>query len=414
MTLVYKEAENILKSQDKFYISLGLERVKKILSVFGNPQNKIKVIHIAGTNGKGSVCAVLSNILKCAGYKTGLYTSPHLIDYTERIRINNVKIPYEAFCYYMSRVCGVADKEGISLTEFEILTVCAYTYFCDNNVDFAVMETGLGGRLDATNTVSEKLLSIITSVSLDHTERLGNTIDKIASEKAGIITENSNVIVSEDNLGYETIKKYAEKQKSVIYKKEIKSDIIYEKGINYILFNDKKYEFPLLGLYQKKNIPLVLNAVEFLKDNGFFIGEKAIQEGFKTVIWHARLEYIKDKNILIDGAHNPDAAMELKKSLDYYFKDKKRIFIYSSLTTKDFNKISDILFTNEDIIYFYEFNHKNALSYNDFVKTNRGKNIKNCRREDIAKLINCPDLKIITGSLYMIGDICKEFSLIEK
>lgn len=410
MTLTYKDAEKLLESQEKFHISLGLERTLGVLKLFDNPQNKIKIIHIAGTNGKGSVSCTLAGILKAAGYKTGLYTSPHLIDYTERIKINNINISHEDFAKYTEKVCLISDKNNINLTEFEVLTISAYLYFYDNNVDIAIIETGLGGRYDATNTVKNKLLSIITSISYDHTDRLGNTIEKIAYEKAGIITEHSNVIISADNAGYNTIKEVCQNQKSLLTDADKAIKTCFENGKNYLINHDKKYEFNLLGLYQDKNMQLVIKSVEFLNKNGFSISDKDIAYGLKNIIWHARLEYLKDKNIIIDGAHNPDAANELIKSLNYYFNNQKRIFIYSTLNTKDYKTIAKILFKPDDKIYYYEFTHKNAVSYDDYIKTvDWLNNIEKINTNNFEDIINNDGLKIITGSLYMIGEIYKNF-----
>ena len=183
----YEQAKELLTSQGKFHIKLGLERVQAVLKLLKNPQDKVKIIHVAGTNGKGSVCSIVANILKCAGYKVGLYTSPHLVEYTERIRINNEEIPQNIFADYIEKICNLADEHEIHLTEFEILTVMAYKYFADNKVKIAVIETGLGGRFDATNVTKKTFISVITSISLDHTDRLGDTVEKIAFEKEGII-----------------------------------------------------------------------------------------------------------------------------------------------------------------------------------------------------------------------------------
>lgn len=409
MKLTYKNAVEMLQSQSKFYISLGLERILKILDLTGNPQNKTKIIHVAGSNGKGSVSSVLANILKSASYKTGLYTSPHLIEYTERIKINNKDISEDDFALYIEKICSVADSNNINLTEFEILTACAYLYFYENKTDIAVIETGLGGRYDATNTVENKLLSVITSISLDHTDRLGDTIDKIAYEKAGIITKSSNVVVSSCNEGLNIIKEVCEKQNSVIHFAPLDVETVFENGQNYLIYNAEKYEFPLLGLYQKKNMALVLKAVEFLNDNSFNIPGSALKQGLKTVQWHARLEYIKDKNILLDGAHNPDAAIELRKSLDFYFKNQQRIFIYSTLSTKDYKTINKILFRPEDKIYYYEFNHNNAVSYNEYILNTNSNNIFKFHPEELTSILNSEELKIVTGSLYMIGEFTKAF-----
>lgn len=400
----YEQAKELLTSQGKFYINLGLERIQAILKLIGNPQDKIKIIHVAGTNGKGSVSSILANILKCAGYKTGLYTSPHLVEYTERIKINNIDISKEDFAAYIEKICTLAEKKNIHLTEFEILTAIAFKYFADNKVKIAVIETGLGGRFDATNVCKKPILSIITSISLDHTDRLGNTIEKIAFEKAGIIKPKSTIITEISNQGFKVIKNAAEEKKAKLIIATNYVNMNYENGNNYVSIEDIKCEFPLLGLYQKANLSIVLQAVEFLK-----IKTEAIIEGLKTAKWPARLEFIKDKNLLIDGAHNPDAAKELKKSLDYYFNNQKRIFLYSTLNTKDYKEIAKILFNEDDEIYFYEFNNKNAISFEEYKNNNpQLRNIKHFNKDQLKEFLLKPELKIVTGSLYMIGELYNE------
>lgn len=400
MILTYEKAVNLLQSSGRFYINLGLDRIKKILNLLDNPQNKLKIIHIAGTNGKGSVCSILANILKHAGYKTGLYTSPHLVEYTERIKINDVQISQQDFAQNIEFICNLADKNNIPLTEFEILTVCTFKYFNENKTDIVILETGLGGRYDATNVIEHPLLTIITSISLDHTDRLGDTIEKIAYEKAGITKSDCDVIVANYNLGYEVIKDYAIKKNSnlITVENEVEMDF------NQVKIEGRIFEFPLIGLYQKKNLALVLSAINLLKTKGFNISINDLKMGLKTVNWRARLEYIKDKNLIIDGAHNPDAALELKKTLDLYFKNQTRTFIYSTINTKDYTKITEILFNPDDIIYYLEFNHPNAVEYDEFIKNTKLKAVK-INKEDIKGILNSEGLKILTGSLYMIGEV---------
>lgn len=401
----YKQAIKLLTSQAKFRIELGLERVKTILNILNNPQDKIKIIHIAGTNGKGSVACTLANILKHAGYKTGLYTSPHIAEYTERIKINNIDISENNFAKYIEQTCNLADINNVDLTEFEILTISAFKYFYDEKVDIAVIETGLGGRFDATNTIRNPVLSIITSISLDHTDRLGNTIEEIAFEKSGIIKEKSNVIISCKNRGFDVIRKQSEKKHSKVI--EAKEEIIttFENEKNYITYKNEEYEFGLIGTYQNQNAALILKAVEFLNSNNFEINKNSLKQGLKTVNWPARLEYIKEKNLIIDGAHNPDAAIELRKSLDFYFPNQKRTFIYSTLNTKDYISIAKTLFKKNDIIYYFEFNHKNAVPFDTYKKTVNRLNIQKMNTSDINRILEDKSLKIICGSLYMIGKI---------
>ncbi len=412
----YIDAVSTLTSQGKFHICLGLDRVKQVLDLLGNPQEKIKVIHVAGTNGKGSVCSILASILSEAGYMVGLYTSPHLIEYTERVKINGVEIEKGIFAEYVSDICDIADQNSIHLTEFEILTVLAYKYFYNQGVDIAIIETGLGGRFDATNVITGTLLSIITSISIDHKDRLGDSIEKIAFEKAGIIKKNTPVIVGTSNMGLSVIlnKAIAIGAKAIIPSESV--ELLFENGINYALFKGVKYEFALLGLWQKENLELVLEAIAYLRSIGLFISDKSIIYGLKNVYWPARMQYIKEKNMLIDGAHNVDAATKLIKSLNYYFPATKKRWIYGSLDTKEYEKIINILFVPEDEIYIYEFENKNAVGIKDIkIKLKNDKfSIKLYKAENTLSFSEQKCLTIVSGSFYMIGDFLKKTSIIRQ
>ena len=413
MSLVYEKSIEILTSQGKFHICLGLERVKKILELFGNPQEKLKVIQVAGTNGKGSTSSILANILTKSGYKTGLYTSPHLFEYVERVKISNQNISKNEFGEYVSQVCKVADENDIHLTEFEILTVLAYRYFFDQNVDFVIMETGLGGRLDATNVVSKNLLSIITSISIDHVDRLGDTIEKIAGEKAGIIKEKSVVVVSRDNLGFEVISDRARAKGAIIKSPDSSVELEFKEGINYAIINGEKFEFSLLGLWQKQNLLLVDAAVRELISQGINISKEAIKDGLKTVFWPARMQYIKEKNIIIDGAHNVDAATKLAESLDFYFPDYKRTWIYGTLDTKEYEKIVKTLFKPNDKVYLCKFNNKHSVEPSEIRKNIKieANEIKLPKAENMLNNYEPKSVTIVSGSFYMIGEIFNSLGL---
>lgn len=403
----YQKSIDILTSQGKFHICLGLDRIFGILELLGNPQNDLKIIHVAGTNGKGSVCSILANILSKAGYKTGLYTSPHLFEYTERMKINNEDITQELFAQYVLDICELAELHNIYLTEFEILTAAAYKYFSDEKIDMAVIETGLGGRLDATNVIESNMLSIITSISIDHIDRLGDTVEKIAFEKAGIIKPNSDVVISENNMGLNVVNEVAKNKGVKINSPSTNVELLFENDTNYALINNKKYEFPLLGLWQKDNLELVIEAVRILKSKGYKINNEALKEGLKTVLWPARMQYIRDKNIIIDGAHNVDGAKHLLESLEHYFPNKKKIWIYGSLNTKEYSKIVSLLFKDEDEVYFYEFDNKNSIKVEDIKKYTKNE-IKIVNISKAANILNyyakdC--LIIVSGSFYMIGEI---------
>lgn len=375
----YNNAIKLLTSQGKFYINLGLERISSVLKLLGNPQDKLKCIHVAGTNGKGSVCAIIASILQKAGMKTGLYTSPHIFEYTERIKINDVDIDKDDFAKYVFEICEIADKNNVHLTEFEILTAIMFKYFADNDVDVVVLETGLGGRFDATNVIKSNLCSIITHIDLDHTERLGNTKSKIAFEKAGIIKPDCPVFTCE---GYEEIKDKADECNSLF--------------VMVTPFEDTT-NLSLKGTCQQENLSLALAAVRHIFP---WIAEDVIQDGIKDVKHPCRFQICKD-NLIIDGSHNPNGAAALRESLDFYYPDKQRCFVFGCLRNKDYKKMMEILFSKGDEIYFYHFDNKNSCSVEELRET--------C--EFPSKIFKSLDelpqnsLKIICGSFYMLNEI---------
>lgn len=375
----YNNAITKLGSRGMFYIELGLDRIQKALNILGNPQDDLKYIHVAGTNGKGSVCTMLESILRNAGYKTGLYTSPHIFEYTERIKINGIDIPKEDFAELFDEVSNI----NIHLTEFEVLTVMMFLYFKRNNVDIVILETGLGGRFDATNVIKTNLCSVITQIDLDHTERLGETKEKIAYEKAGIIKPNCPVITS---MGYEAIRDRAD---------ELNAMLIFVSPFVPPEFVDA---LALKGLHQIENLALVLTVINYLfKD----IDENTIKEGLKQVKNPCRFEYFKDKNLIIDASHNPNGILALRNNLDYYFPNEKRRFVFGCLKNKDYSKMMNILFREGDEIYLNEFDYPNACPFNILSEKCPQKALP---YSDKVKLT--PDkLNIICGSFYMIGKL---------
>ena len=409
ITPVYKKITDLLCSSGKFKINLGLGRMVAILNLLDNPQDKIRVIHIAGTNGKGSVCTLTAEILSASGYKTALYTSPHLLKYNERLKINGINISDEKLAEYIFSVDELAKKNNIDLTEFEILTACAYKYFYDEKVDFAVMETGLGGRFDAVNVVQNPLLTAITSISVDHKDRLGDTVEKIAFEKAGIIKNNVPVAINHDNRGKAVIMQVAQTLEAPVFLSENKVEILYENGINYAVFDGKKHEFRLWGLHQKQNLELVLKMVQILKMAGVEISDEDIASALKTAFIPARFQYNKEKNIIIDGCHNEDASIILRKNLDFYFPDKNRVWIYGTMSTKEYGKVVNNLFQNGDTVYLVKFSNPMSVSEDDIAKTlpeNHKINIKKfSKTANILNFSQNNNLIIITGSFYMIGDL---------
>lgn len=391
-----QSAESILTSKNKFHINLGLARTLEALEKLGNPQNDINFIHVAGTNGKGSVCALLNEIL-CTHFlntdvKIGLFTSPHLFSYCERIKVNNKNISQDELDKYIK----IASDSQDELTEFEILTVAAFLYFKDKNVKYVVLEVGLGGKFDSTNVIKNTLCSVITTIDYDHTARLGNTIEEIAYQKAGIIKQNCPVVIGCDNLGLDVVKKYASDFNAPLY--EVKS--LVKPSFSTISINNKEYDFSLLGDYQTKNLAL---ALETLKHLPFKVSEETLKIALKNVRWKFRLEYDKEKKLLIDGAHNPSGIKALREFLDKYFPDDKKTFIFGCLNNKDYENMLNELILPDDEFCFYEFDYPNALKFEQLPNKIKARAKKVLNPFEILE--SRKNLKIVCGSLYMLGKL---------
>ena len=374
----YEKAIELLTSQGKFYINLGLDRIEKILELLNNPHKHMKFIHVAGTNGKGSVCAILNSIFIQQGYKTGLYTSPHVFDYTERIKINDEEISKEDFAQKVFEIEDLAQKNDIHLTEFEILTAIAFLYFKENDCDIVILETGLGGRFDATNVITSPICSVITSISFDHTERLGNSIEEIAFEKAGII-KNAPVIIQKNNRGFETIKEIA--------------------GKNLVVATNYQFdELSLKGTYQIENMGLALSAVNLIIPN---IKITDLKIALKNVHHKFRFEIFEDKKLIVDAAHNPDGIRVLRESLDTYFPNQNFRFIFGCLKNKDYKQMLSTLIKVGDEVYFYHYKNPNSVEVEELQKYCPVKS-EEFTDKDVLK----PDKwNIICGSIYMIAEV---------
>lgn len=395
-----QSASNILTSSNKFHINLGLSRTLEALNKLGNPHKDVQFIHVAGTNGKGSTCAILNEIL-CTHFKNtnvniGLFTSPHLFSYCERIKVNNKNISQQDLDKYVN----LAASSNSELTEFEILTVAMFLYFRDKNVKYAVLEVGLGGRFDSTNVIENPLCSIITTVDFDHTQRLGTKISDIAYQKAGIIKKNCPVVIGIDNPAYQTVSECARSVGSPLFSPSFGVDISFDLNKNYATIHGERLEFSLLGKFQAKNLKL---AIECLRHLPFSVSIDEIKTALKNVKWPFRLEYHPEKNLLIDGAHNPSGVYELRKFLDEYFPNVKKAFVFGCLNNKDYSKMLSKLVTDEDELYFYEFNYPNTLKFELLPPDIKQKAVK---IENPFEIIDNKDkFKIVCGSLYMLGEL---------
>ena len=345
----YEEAIEYLYNLKIYGMSLGLERIEFLLKSLGFPHENMKAIHVGGTNGKGSVCAMLSSILSSAGYKVGLFTSPHLLEFEERIRINGEPVSKEKLCSLVDRIKPIASsmvKNGDfeHPTFFEIATAMAFLHFNDEDVDFAVLEVGLGGRLDATNIISP-LICVITSVSLDHTHVLGTTLGEVAGEKAGIIKEGIPVICGiEQEEILKIIKNICqEKNCQVLFSKNQGGYTLKESTVDHqkfdIHFNGSQYtdlKIPLLGEHQLKNAQIAIMTIELLKGMGVDIKEEDLRKGLEDTKWPGRLEIIqKDPIVILDCAHNPSGMKALGSVINDMFGHTKKTLIIGIMRDKD-------------------------------------------------------------------------------
>ncbi len=323
-------------------VMLGLERMELLMDLLGNPQKDLKYIHVAGTNGKGSTSAMLSSILTTAGYKTGLYTSPHLISYTERFKINGEDMPDEDFCEAAEAVKKVTDtlRDQFIPSVFERITAMAFYWFAKEKCDIVILEVGMGGRLDATNIIEKPELSIICNLDLEHTVELGDTIEKIAFEKAGIIKPGSPVVLYSQTPEAEGVIKEicAERGCALTITAPDQSEILSRgKDGQAFDYRDRKNIFlNLIGSYQFNNALTVADAVDVLKEN-WNLPEEAVYEGFANVKWPGRFQLIyKEPLFLVDGAHNPNGARELARCLAEYFPGEKFTFLFGVMADKDY------------------------------------------------------------------------------
>ena len=323
----FEEAKNLIDGLNRFGSVLGLDNIYELLSRLDNPQDKLKVIHVAGTNGKGSTIAYISAILKEAGYKVGKYTSPVVFDYLEKYQINDNNISQDIFTKLVAKTMKAVNdmvSEGKGQpTIFEVETAMAYLYFYEQQCDVAVIETGMGGDMDATNVCKKVLASVIVSISLDHTGFLGSTLAEIAGHKAGIIKHGCPVVLyGQSEEVTEVVRARAEELEAPL----IISEANYESLVP-----------PLEGVHQIRNLSVAIEVIEQLKEQGFDIDMNAVRNGLANTTWHGRFEKIGDNPLfIIDGAHNPDAVKQLKATLIHDYQQTKWIFIMGVLADKDF------------------------------------------------------------------------------
>lgn len=345
---------------DKFTKDPTLEAMEYIMSRFDNPHKKVKCIHIAGTNGKGSVCEMINNCLIKAKYKVGKFISPHLITFNDGICINNEQIQdkeVEEILIPLSKVVEEYNStHEIPVKWFEVITSLAFIYFQKKQCDFAVIETGLGGTTDCTNIVAP-IVSVITTIGYDHMNILGNTLNEISRHKAGIIKKNSETVFINQPEVVDIVKEKCKKEKNTLHLIKTEDIENYEYNEYFQNFDYKQYkniEINLKGKVQTLNAAEALETIDILKQRGYNIDETAIRDGLKTIVHKARMEkLVNNPCIIFDGGHNENAIRNLKQNIEQYYKNKKRVYIISILQTKDYNTIiKELSEDNEAVFYF--------------------------------------------------------------
>lgn len=422
----YEEAMKYITEVGNFGSNYGLERTYKLLEHLGNPERDLKLIHIAGTNGKGSTTSMITEILMGEGYKVGMYTSPFIEEFEERIQINRNNIPKESLAILMDEIKVAVDKvieAGYNHpTEFEIITVLMLLYFKKENIDFGVIEVGLGGTLDSTNVI-KPIIQVITSISFDHTNLLGNTLEKIAREKAGIIKKGiPTVIYPQQEEVLKVIKNKCFEMDSELY-------IANNENLNFenIVNLDKPYQLlkynneidillPLLGEHQIINLSVAMQAIEVLNNKNIIdISIANIVKSIKNVSWKGRLEVLSNNPyVVIDGAHNIQGIKTLSRNIKKYFKYENLYLILGILADKDVEEMIKIITPMAKKVYSVTPNSiRGELA--ESLKDEVSKFNKNCKafdkyEEAYLEALNDAsekDLILASGSLYMIGDMRK-------
>jgi dihydrofolate synthase/folylpolyglutamate synthase len=414
----YSQSLHYLYSLQKFGMVFGLTQVTRILEVLGNPHEEIEAIHIGGTNGKGSTAAMMASILEREGYRVGLYTSPHLIHFTERIKVNGVEIEEEEVAILTESMKERIEASGItpSFTFFDFTTAMALLYFSQKRVDLAILEVGLGGRLDSTNVVNP-LLSIITNVTKDHEEILGKSLLKIAGEKAGIVKEGRPLITAAiQPRVLQLFSKICREKNAPFYRvgKEFRYEPFEEKGFHYEGIHRKLWSLHLNlpGLHQIMNATTALAAMEILEDLGYPVSTEAMIGGLKEVHWPGRLEMVRvSPRVVLDGAHNPAGARALRESLEKEFRYHRLILLFGIMKDKDMKSILQTLAPLANHIILSKPHVERASSPDLLLEALGGNGKKAEVIEDLLpaiekglSLTHPEDLLCITGSLYTVGE----------
>ena len=419
----YREALEYIESTPRMTREPGLSRMEELMQKLGDPQKGMKYIHVAGTNGKGSVSAMLASVMKAAGYKTGLFTSPHIMRFTERMKINNKEIEEDEFAQLMTQIKPIADAMESKPTEFELITAAALCWFAQEKCDIAVLEVGLGGRFDATNIISSPEAAVIMNIGLDHTGILGDTLEKIAYEKAGIIKLGCDVVLYQQSESVmNVVCEQCEKQGARLHTSDFAQISCEFDSLDGQVFSYKgePIAIPLLGANQRSNAAVVAETIQVLREKGWELDPGDVEHGFYSVAWPARFEIVSDEPyFVVDGGHNPQCAETVAENIKSYFPDRKHVLLIGVMRDKDYAALSEILnAVADEYVCVTPYDGERALPADELGEALKrfGKPVTVCEsiRDAVvtaADLAGDDGMVCATGSLYMAGEIRACFSL---
>ncbi len=423
--MTYNEALEKIHSLLTFGSRPGLDRVSELLRRLGNPQDRLKFIHVAGTNGKGSTCAVLSSVLAEAGYKTGLFVSPYILDFRERIQINNEMISEEELAEAVERTFPLVERlgaEGIVITEFEYVNALEFLIHAEAGCDIVVLETGMGGLLDCTNVIKPPLCSVITTIGLDHTAILGDTIGEIAAQKCGIFKSGSAAVTSAQEAEAMSVIEAFAREKSIplLKSSDIELEVVTEslRGSRF-KYRGQEALFPLAGDHQLENLRTALAALEYLREKGLIsVSDEALLRGVSRAENPARLELMSGEPlVLLDGAHNPNGIAALKKALDRFLGGREMILVTGMLADKDIDGAVELFGNIFNDVYTVPVNNPRAISPQGLAEKYRRHGIGARAFDSVGEALQTALSRaekenaavIICGSLYLAAEVRKDF-----
>ncbi len=418
----YQEALNYINGTRWMGSKPGLSRTEELLERLGRPQDKLKFVHIAGTNGKGSCAAMLASILRCAGYRTGLYTSPYLFRFNERMQLNGRPIEDETLAEIVTEIRPHADAMADHPTEFELMTAAALLWYARVGADVVVLEVGLGGRLDATNVIGAPEAAVIMNIGLDHTEILGDTLEQIAAEKAGIFKPGCDAVAYQQGESVlAVLERKARETGCALHVADfsrLQPEFESLEGQSF-LYKDEPYALALLGDHQLRNAAVALETVEVLRRRGWRLPREAVEHGLYAASWPARFELVsQEPPFIVDGGHNPQCAESVRANLLRYFPDKRRVLLVGVLADKDYPALFEILNEAADAWVCVTPESERALPAEELAAYLRrfGKPVAVCASipegvETAREQAGEDGMACAVGSLYMAGAVRACFGL---